>query len=64
MKHQADEHHSQRPFEVGDLVYFKAQSGSNQKMSFGLFGPYRVLKTSIQIHYMVHVSQQHHKKTR
>jgi hypothetical protein len=51
MKRQADEHRSERQFQVGDLVFVKLQPyiqsslahHTNQKLSFKFFGPYRVL---------------------
>ena len=51
MKKQADEHRSERQFQIGDLVFVKIQSyvqsslaqRSNQKLAFKFFGPYRVL---------------------
>jgi hypothetical protein len=51
MKRQADEHRSERQFQVGDLVFVKLQpyiqsslaQRTNQKLSFKFFGPYHVL---------------------
>jgi hypothetical protein len=51
MKRQADEHRSERQFQMGDLVFVKIQpyiqsslaQRTNQKLSFKFFGPYRVL---------------------
>ena len=51
MKKQADEHRSERQFQLGDLVFVKLQPyvqsslahRSNQKLAFKFFGPYRIL---------------------
>jgi len=51
MKKQADEHRSERQFQIGDLVFVKIQpyvqsslaQHSNQKLAFKFFGPYRIL---------------------
>ena len=51
MKKQADEHRSERQFQIGDLVFVKIQPyvqsslapHSNQKLAFKFFGPFRVL---------------------
>ena len=52
MKAQADKNHSERSFEVGDLVYLKLQpyiqqsveARGNQKLAFWYFGPYKILQ--------------------
>lgn len=51
MKHYADLHHSEKVFEVGDMVYLKLQPyiqssvapRSNQKVSFKFCGLFKVL---------------------
>lgn len=51
MKQQADEHRSERSFEIGDFVYVKLQpyrqksvvGRTNQKISPKYYGPYKVL---------------------
>jgi len=51
MKRHADEHRSERHFQIGDLVFVKIQpyvqsslaQRSNQKLAFKFFGPYRIL---------------------
>lgn len=51
MKSQADKHHSERDFAVGELVYLKLQPyiqtsiapRTNQKLSFRFFGPFKIL---------------------
>lgn len=51
MKYQADKHHSERQFAVGDRVYLKLQpyiqtsvaNRVNQKLAFKYYGPYEVL---------------------
>ncbi|CAD6332815.1 unnamed protein product [Miscanthus lutarioriparius] len=77
MKRQADKHRSQRQFSVGDWVFLKLQPyvqsslarRANLKLSFGFFGPYKILArigavadklelpTSSSIHSVFHVSQ-------
>ena len=50
MKKQADQHHSERSFEVGDQVYLKLQPyvqtslapRSHQKLAFRFFGPFNI----------------------
>ena len=50
MKKQADQHRSERSFDVGDLVYLKLQPyvqsflapRSHQKLAFRFFGPYHI----------------------
>ena len=51
MKKYADQHHSERHFEVNDWVFVKLQpyiqsslsQRANQKLAFKFFGPYRVV---------------------
>jgi len=51
MKKQADQHRSERHFNVGEMVFLKLQPyvqtslapRSHQKLSFRFFGPYRVM---------------------
>ncbi|WVZ53030.1 hypothetical protein U9M48_004021 [Paspalum notatum var. saurae] len=51
MKKQADKGHSEREFQVGDLVFLKLQPyvqsslapRANQKLAFKFFGPYQIL---------------------
>ncbi|WVZ88557.1 hypothetical protein U9M48_035065 [Paspalum notatum var. saurae] len=51
MKRQADKGHSERAFQVGDMVFLKLQpyvqtslaSRANQKLSYKFFGPFRIL---------------------
>lgn len=77
MKKQADQHRSEREFTIGDMVFLKLQPyvqsslspGSNQKLSFKYFGPYKVLQkvgkvayrldlpSTSSIHPVFHVSQ-------
>ena len=77
MKHQADKNRSERSFAVGEMVFLKLQSyvqqtvaaRGNLKLSFKLFGPYKILKcigevvyklelpASSQVHLVVHLSQ-------
>jgi len=52
MKRQADKHHSERSFAVGDWIFLKLQPyvqsslarRAHQKLSFRLFGPYKILE--------------------
>ncbi|KAJ1275683.1 hypothetical protein BS78_05G154600, partial [Paspalum vaginatum] len=52
MKHQADSHHSEREFAVGDWVYLKLQPHiqssvapcGNYKLSFRFYGPFKILQ--------------------
>jgi hypothetical protein len=52
MKKQADQHRSERSFQVGDTVYLKLQPyvqtslapRSHQKLAFHFFGPFRILE--------------------
>ena len=51
MKKQADEHRSERQFQIGDLVFVKIQpyvqsslaQRSNQKLAFKFYGPYPMM---------------------
>lgn len=51
MKQQADKHHSEREFEVGDWVFLRLQPykqvsvqvRSSKKLSPSFYGPYKVL---------------------
>lgn len=51
MKRQADKHHSERSFQIGDYVYLKLQpyaqssvaARSCQKLSFKFFGPFKII---------------------
>jgi hypothetical protein len=73
MKQQADKHHQERQFSVGDWVQPYIQQSvakrSSQKLSFRFFGPYLILERVGQvayklqlpanghIHHVVHISQ-------
>lgn len=77
MKSQADKHRVERVFQPEDLVYMKLQpyvqfsvaARSNKKLSFRLYGPYKVLQRvgevpcklelpeGSRIHPLLHVSQ-------
>jgi hypothetical protein len=59
MKKQADKHHSESEFAVGDMVYMKLQpyaqstvmARSNQKLGFKFFGPFRILEHIVLVAY-------------
>jgi hypothetical protein len=61
MKRQADKKHSERKFEVGDMVFVKLQPyiqsslspRSNQKLAFKFFGPYEILQRVGQVAYQL-----------
>lgn len=59
MKLQADKRHSERSFQVGDLVYLKLQPyiqaslalRAHQKLSYHYFGPYKILSRISDVAY-------------
>ena len=59
MKSQADKHHSERSFVVGDAVFLKLQPyvqalvapRPNHKLAFKFFGPYTILEQVGEVAY-------------
>lgn len=59
MKSQADQHRSERAFEIGDLVYLKLQpyvqstvaTCSCHKLSFRFYGPYKIIQKVGEVAY-------------
>jgi hypothetical protein len=59
MKAHADKNHTERVFQVNDLVYLKLQpyiqqsveARCNQKLAFRFFGPYKILKRVGEVAY-------------
>jgi hypothetical protein len=59
MKHQADQHHSECVFSVGNAVFLRFQpylqssveKRANHKLAFKFFGPYRIVARIGQVAY-------------
>lgn len=64
MKRQADEHHSERQFQINDMVFVQIQphvqsslaQRNHQKLSFKFFGPYHLLACVGSVAYRLEVS--------